>query len=334
MAAVTDGFLQGLPEFIAFTNVDAGFLKAIEFSTAEHVHNLASVDAYVDDHFFNQPFSSAEGWLHRLEGYVAEQKAAAFLEHAGHHVEFAPLPNQTGWDLLVDGHPWQVKEGVSASTQVKEFLAQHHGIEVATSPDAAHLIGDPHVHSIPDLDHQQIAHSTKESLRGIKDGFHPHLRFPLVTFVFSSYREFKLLYKEKTDIQKVLKHITVDVAGVGGGGFVGAKAGALFGSIFGPIGAAIGGLIGGLGGAVAGKMGANAVRFASFDQVKAEYLRTVEVAQGAIQSRIGASQGEVRQLEREYETRYELKRSRIVREVQEHLPRYSGNSTRNLDLSR
>jgi hypothetical protein len=46
-----------------------------------------------------------------LRGYVAEQKAVIALEKAGHIVQFAPTPNQQAWDLLVDGHPWQVKEG-------------------------------------------------------------------------------------------------------------------------------------------------------------------------------------------------------------------------------
>ncbi len=318
-AAATDGLLQSLPVFVAFNSVDAGVLKAIEFSTAEHVNNLASVDSYVDQHFFDQPLSSAEGWLHRLEGYVAEQKAAAVLEQAGHHVEFAHLPNQAGWDLLVDGQPWQVKEGVSAAAQVKEFLAQHDGIEVITSSDVAVQVGDPHVHGIPELDHDLIASSTKDSLHGMKDGFHAGLHFPVITFAFSSYREFKLLYHQKTEIQKVLKHIAVDVAAVGGAGFVGMKTGALIGSFLGPIGAAFGGVVGGIVGAIGGKMGANAVRFASFDQVKAEYFGTVEAAQGAIQERIDASQGEVRQLQRLYEEQYERERSLIVQRVQEEL---------------
>jgi hypothetical protein len=318
-AAATDGLLQSLPAFEAFSHVDADVLKAIDFSTAEHIKNLASVDSYINSHFFDQPIPSAEGWLHRLEGYVAEQKAAAALEQAGHHVEFAHLPNQAGWDLLVDGHPWQVKEGVSAAAQIKEFLAQHDGIEVVTSPDVASQIGDSNVHAIPDLDHDLIASSTKDSLHGIKDGFHAGLHFPIVTFLRSSYREFTLLYQQKTEVQKVLKHIAVDVAAVGGAGFVGLKTGALIGSFLGPIGAAIGGTIGGIAGAVAGKMGANALRFASFDQAKAEYFSTVETAQGAIQDRIESSQNEIRQLRRQYESQYENERSGIIRQVQEQL---------------
>ena len=75
-----DGALAGLSVAEAFSQVDPAVLNAIDFSTADHIDNLASVDSYVHDHFFASPDVSAEGWLHRLEGYVAEQKAAAALE--------------------------------------------------------------------------------------------------------------------------------------------------------------------------------------------------------------------------------------------------------------
>ena len=316
-AAATDGFLQSLPAFVAFNNIDPEVLKAIEFSTAEHVNNLASVDSYVDHHFFNQQLPSAEGWLHRLEGYVAEQKAAAALQQAGHHVEFAQTPNQPGWDLLIDGHPWQVKEGVSAAAQTKEFLAHHNGIEVITSPDAAAHISDPHVHSIPELDHDLIVSGTNDSLHGIKDGFHAGLHFPLITFALSTYREFSLLYHQKTQIEKVLKHIAVDVAAVGGAGFVGMKTGGLLGSIFGPVGAAIGATIFGIGGAIIGKMSANAVRFSSFDQAKAQYFSTAETAKTVIQTRIQTSQSEVRHLQFQFQRSYENQRFQIIKQTQE-----------------
>ncbi len=62
------------------------------------------------------PAMTADGWFERLTGYVAEQKAASALEAAGHHVTFAATANQPVWDLLVDGHPVQIKEGLLEST--------------------------------------------------------------------------------------------------------------------------------------------------------------------------------------------------------------------------
>ena len=94
----------------AALNVDPHVLAAIQFSTADHLHGLADIDNYVHDHFFAVPVHSADGWFERLTGYVAEQKAAAYFEQAGHHVEFAPVANQPVWDMLVDGQPVQTKK--------------------------------------------------------------------------------------------------------------------------------------------------------------------------------------------------------------------------------
>jgi hypothetical protein len=295
----------------AFSQVDPAVLNAIDFSTADHIDNLASVDSYVHDHFFASPDVSAEGWLHRLEGYVAEQKAAAALEQAGHHVEFAHFSNQPDWDLIVDGHPLQIKEGVDAA-HIKEFLAQHPDIQVLTGDDLASQIHDAHLQGIPELDHEAVASATKDSLHGIQDGFHPSFHVPLVTLLLSSYREGKLLWNERTTIEKALKHVAIDVASVGAGAWGGAKIGALLLSWAGLVGAGIGGFVGAVGGAIAGKFAANGFRYATFNQARAEYCRTVDVAQENIQARIQSSRHEVRELQAAFQHRFDRERKAII----------------------
>lgn len=83
---------------------------------------------------------------------------------------------------------------------------------------------------------------------------------PVITIALSSFREFKLLSSDKTNIISSLKNISLDAAGAGVGAAAGAKAGAAAGSIFGPIGAIIGGAIGALGGAVGGRVITNKVK--------------------------------------------------------------------------
>lgn len=61
------------------------------------------------DHFLSGVEASIAGAMERLEGYTAERIVAAHLVAQGHIVEFADIPNQEGWDILVDGHPIQVK---------------------------------------------------------------------------------------------------------------------------------------------------------------------------------------------------------------------------------
>ncbi len=235
---------------------------------------------------------------------------AAFLEHAGHHVTMAAVPNQPVWDLLSDGHPVQVKEGLSAA-HVKEFLASHPGVTVVTGKDLAANIHHSGVTGIPELDHDAVAHSTKESIHGLKDGTHPGFHLPVVTLLSSAYREGKLFWNQKTSIEKAAAHVAGDVASVGAGLWAGTKTGAVIGSFLGPFGAAAGGLLGALAGAIAGKSVANGFRFAAFNKIRAEYLQTVEAARESIDRRIEESRTEIARLQHDYQRRLQAEHDRI-----------------------
>lgn len=315
-AATLDGAVQGFAAASAFEQIDPSVLKAIEFSTADHLHSLPSIDSYINDHFFSATESSADGWLHRLEGYVAEQKVAAALEATGHHVEFAAIPNQPAWDLLVDGQPLQVKMNAG---DVKQFLAHHPDIHVATGHDVAGQIHDAHVQGFHVIDHSAIQEVTTGSLHGLKDGFHPSLHFPVVTFAFSAFRETRLLIAEKTTIERAATNIAVDVGAVSGGIWLGAKAGALALSWLGPIGAAIGGFIGVVSGAVAGKWAANGIRFNTYNQVHVEYMQLISSADEDTHERSRRSQQKVLELRSSCQARYEVRRGMIAAAAQAQL---------------
>ena len=225
-AAAADGLAGGMYSFDAFRAIDPAFLRAIEFSTADHVHGLTSVSEYIDQHFFDVGDAAAEGWLYRLQGYVGEQTVAAAFGAAGHVVEFPDTPNFPDIDMYVDGVPWQVKQGVDAASQVRDFAASHGSIEVATTPEAAAHFHDAHIHAFPSLDPDVVSDLTNHSIGGLHQGFHPHLHLPLLTIAVSSFREIRLLIEEKTSIQRALTYVAIDSAGVAGGGWAGAKVGA------------------------------------------------------------------------------------------------------------
>lgn len=308
-AAFADGVLAGVPVIQAISRIDPLVLRAIESSTADHLHSFPSVHSYVHDHFFAAPTLSADGWFERLTGYVAEQKAAAALEAAGHHVTFAATANQPVWDLLVDGHPVQVKEGISG---VKSYLLEHHGIPVVTGHEVAVAVKDPMVHGIVGLGSPEIHEAAHKALHGIDDALNPGFHFPLITLAFATYREAKLLIHERTTFAKALKHVGLDVAGVGAGAFGGAKAGAFAGAWLGPIGAAIGGLVGAVAGGVGGKVLSTSIRRAPFEQARAAYEEVVDGAELALSTAVERSQIEVRQLQSRYETRFAEKRNFIA----------------------
>jgi hypothetical protein len=214
IAAAADGAIAGSLIADAALKIDPQVLHALEFSTAEQLHGLADINSYVQAHFFSAPIVSAEGWFERLTGYVAEQKAASALEQMGHHVEFAPVSNQPVWDLLVDGHPVQIKEGLAGA---KDFIAHHPGVDVFTGHEVAAAIKDPSVHALDVLDKDSIHAATEHSLAGVHGVVDPGFHIPFITMAFSTWREGRLLWNEATTFGRALKNVGMDVVGVGGG---------------------------------------------------------------------------------------------------------------------
>jgi hypothetical protein len=211
---------------------------------------LHSIGHYIDAHFFSAGDSTAHGFFERLTGYVTEQKAATALQAMGHHVQFATTPNQPVWDLLVDGHPVQIKEGLGG---LKEFLAQHHDVPVFTGFENADSLHDPMVHGLHGLNADAIHNATQHSLDGLHETIHGSLHFPIITFRISTFREVSLLGKQHTTIEKALFHVALDTAGVGAGVLLGAKAGALAGSVLPGPGTVFGAVIGTIAGGIGGK---------------------------------------------------------------------------------
>jgi hypothetical protein len=131
-----------------------------------------------------------------------------------------------------------------------------------------------------------IALGTKEALEGVKDGFHPGLKLPIVTFVLSSWREFKLLMDYKTTIVRAVEGVAIDVAGVGVGMAAGAKLGAFLFSWATSVGAGIGALVFSVGGALAGKISSRAYRFKDFNLAYGAYQATYREAERVVHQRV------------------------------------------------
>lgn len=308
-AAAMDGAIRGATLFHAVASIDPSVLGAVEFSTAAHLHTLPTMDTYVHDHFFAAPVQSADGWFERLTGYVTEQKATAALRAMGHHVEVAPVANQPVWDLIVDGKHVQIKEGLSG---VREFLAQHHGIDIYTSPEGAAAVKDPLVHGLQSINSDHIHQVTHQSIEGMNDISHPGFHFPWITIVFSCWRETKLLFDEKTSLDRAVKHLGMDAAGVGVGLWAGAKAGAMSGAIFGPHVAAAGAFFGAIFGAIGGKKVSRNLQHAPFRAAKASYDETVAKAQTTVQEAIDSSRTQLAALQKTYQEQFLEARNAIL----------------------
>lgn len=254
-----DGLVAAIDPLEALSRIDMGVVDALDFSSARDLSNFGDLKDEVSTHMVDMDDPS--GWYHRLHGYVAERAAGHAMEAAGHTVEFPDTPNQEGFDLLVDGEPFQVKSGMDAHA-VSDHLAHHPDIPVFTTPEvAAHFPGNHAVIGLHELDH----HSIDASIHGTFDAIdHGHVagdfHFPWITGTISGFREMKLFGKGDTTAGSAARNWGLDVAGTGGGGFAGAKAGAILLSAFGPVGAGIGVALGGVAGAVYGRRLTNRIK--------------------------------------------------------------------------
>ena len=62
-AAAADGAVAGWSILESALKIDPQVLSAIEFSTSDHLHNLADINSYVQAHFFSSSMESADGWF-------------------------------------------------------------------------------------------------------------------------------------------------------------------------------------------------------------------------------------------------------------------------------
>lgn len=88
--------------------VDSTVIQAADFS------RLAEIDgrvpfAQLAGNLLKGDKQSILGGISHLKGYVAEKAVAAELVSAGHTVSFPDTSNAPGYDILVDGEPFQVK---------------------------------------------------------------------------------------------------------------------------------------------------------------------------------------------------------------------------------
>tara|TARA_R110001599_G_scaffold351706_2_gene584325 strand:+ start:6690 stop:9200 length:2511 start_codon:yes stop_codon:yes gene_type:complete len=97
--------------------IDPTVLRAADFASVAEVEGRVAFADLARNILESAP-NAVVGHTSRLKGYVAEKAVASELTAAGHVVSFPDAANQPGWDLLVDGQPFQVKfhasvEGVS-----------------------------------------------------------------------------------------------------------------------------------------------------------------------------------------------------------------------------
>lgn len=283
--AAAVGALGLLPSFYYLSQLDENVLEAMEFAFAQDLSNFRDFHDYINEKYLGiLEAESAEGWLTRLEGYVTEQYAADVLTRLGYEVEFPSSPNQAGWDLLVDGEPWQVKGGETPSV-IAEHLAKHPDIPVVTSEELKSFFSDQsQVVGFKELNPDVIHEATEQTLAAADHlGDTVGAGVPVVALIMSSLRELKLWTEGKTNVFDSLKHVGIDMVGTGGGGLVGAKVGSTALSPLGPVGMAFGALVGGAAGAIFGRGLTNHFKLQKFRRALEDYQHAVSWSKGELE---------------------------------------------------
>lgn len=234
-----------------YLRLDPTVMEGVDFASSLDLSSPFSFALFAAE----QSSLMAEGAgdsIHRLKGYVAERLVAHNLSAAGHDVSFPEASNQAGYDLLVDGQPFQVK-CTSSPEHVLEHLESYPDIPVIVNSELAESFsGTPGVYIDAALSNEEATKLTEEGLQSGADLL--DLEIPWIAMAISASVEIKALYHSRTGFSDALINIASDTAGRTVLGVACANAAAATGAIFfGPAGAVIGNLTGGVFGGVYGK---------------------------------------------------------------------------------
>ena len=218
--------------------IDPTVVKGLDFARTDDLSSLFTLSKFASE----IDTSVMTGDMAQLQGYVAEQMLAAELQAKGHDVEFPEDANNPGWDILVDGQPFQVKN-VTNPDAVKEHLERYPNIPVYVNEELApYFENHPNVY-ISNISHQEVIDETVSTLvhaEGLLD-----FEIPWITAGVSSFYNIKNVWKNETTIQNAVVNIFSDTSSRVVLGALGKKTGIIVGTtLFGPAGGIIFAMVG------------------------------------------------------------------------------------------
>ena len=241
-----------------YLRIDPLVMEGIDFARAADLSNPLLFADFANEQAALMALGEGDS-IARLQGYVAERMVAQHMAAAGHDVSFPETSNQAGYDLLIDGQPFQVKCTESAS-HIQEHLDKYPEIPVIVNAEHADAFADvPGVYVDPALSVTDVTAMTE---MGIADGAEVlDFELPWIALAVSTAVEIRDLYHSRTGLTNSAVNIVTDTAGRTALGTIGSYAGSAIGSlVFGPAGSVIGALGGAVGGGISGGRLAKASR--------------------------------------------------------------------------
>lgn len=257
--------------FWLYTRVDPDAILGVSAASA-HIDGAASIDdtfsGFATWAAAHPDVVPGTGAFNRMVGYVGEQQAADGLAQQGYLVtQPEVLPNNPGWDFLVDSEVANVKTYTDARN-VAEYVEANPDVTYVVNSDAdnLHLLDDYGNVIIGEYTHAGAENTLQTSVEAAQDMVSGEFvtaaldtGVPITLIAFVTYRQVKAV-REGKRLQDAFMdgglEIVVRGTGIVAGGMVGAEVGALvdvafMGATFGAFSLA-GGVAGGVAGSVAG----------------------------------------------------------------------------------
>lgn len=231
-------------------SIDPMVLAAADFSSSDDVGDIFQFGAFAD-RIGSMIEESAVGADNRLRGYVSEQLVAARLAEVGHVVSFPATSNNPGFDLLVDGVPFQVK-CLQSLGGLREHFAKYPEMPVYANAELAQAVIDSGaewarmVFYVDGFDREiadLIMTTSLEAGEALGD-----MSVPYFAMAASSARILHRVWRGRLPLSDLPFTVAMEASVKGGLSAVGALSGQALGLVvFGPAGALVLGGVGGVG---------------------------------------------------------------------------------------
>jgi len=239
-------------------HLDPTVLEAADFVRTDDLADIFRFSVFSDG-LAGLPPQSFDGHLSQFQGYVAERFVGHYLQGLGAEVEFPESAAEPGYDLLVNGDPFQVKCLSEPGGVLKHFdkypdIPVFVNEEILPSLDGyEQFTAGENIFSVPGFTHEEIVEMTEGSLNAGHEVF--DFEVPVISLAVSTARNLLEYYRYGPIAKKDLAlNIGADFASMTIGGIAGSKALSLSMMIlFGPAGAVVGGATGAIAGSILGR---------------------------------------------------------------------------------
>ncbi len=231
-------------------SIDPMVLAAADFSRSEELGDIFHFGAFAE-RIGSMTSAAAAGAENNLRGYVSEQLVAARLTEIGHVISFPETSNNAGFDLVVDGVPFQVK-CLKSLEGLREHFSKYPDMPVYANAELSEAVVDSGaewaklVFYVDGFDREiadLIMATSMEAAEALGD-----LNVPYFAMTISAARNLYRVWRGRMPLSDLPFSVVVDASVKGGLSAIGSLSGKAIGLFaFGPAGAFVLGGVGGVG---------------------------------------------------------------------------------------